>query len=124
MGGTGQGTALPFGGAGTGTSSTPSFAQSLIDDLDVFFDPSGGFAVTAVYTPAGGAARNINVIFDKDAMPELEMIANRLYCEAKTSDVIAAAPGETIQIAGVTYKIKEPPHHTATGTSTIELTID
>ena len=124
MGGTGQGVALPFSGSGTGTPGTPGFAQQLIDDLDIFFDPTGGFAVTAVYTPAGGTPRNINILFDKEAMPEMGMIANRIYCEAKTSDVIVSAPGDTIQIAGVTYKIKEPPHHTAAGTSLLELTID
>ncbi|MCK9570061.1 hypothetical protein M0R72_14050 [Candidatus Pacearchaeota archaeon] len=120
--GTGTYTGTPATGAGTATTKT--LAQHLLDDLSIFFDATSGFAVPAIYTPAGGAPQSINVIFDKEAAPEIDMIASRIYCEAKTSDVIAAAPGDTIKIAGVTYKIKDPPHHTATGTSYLELTID
>lgn len=108
----------PAAGGSSGT-----FAQQLLDDLDVFLN-ADEFAVSATYTPSGGAASVISVLFDKEAAPEFGMIAHRYYCEVKTSDVLTAAPDDTLVIAGVTYKIKEPPHHTATGTSILELSID
>lgn len=108
--------------AAAGSSST-TFAQQLLDDLDVFIN-SDEFAVMATYTPTSGPATTFSVLFDREAMSDMGMIANRYYCEAKTSDVLTAAPDETLQISGVTYKIKEPPQHTATGTTILELSID
>lgn len=105
------------------TTSVGTFAQQILDDLDVFIN-SDEFAVVATYTPTSGSATTFSVLFDRDALSDMGMIANRYTCEAKTSDVLSAVPGETMQIAGVTYKIKEPPHHTATGTSILELSID
>lgn len=105
-------------------SEQHSLAYIINDDLDTFFDPVGGFAVTAVYTPAVGVIRNVNVIFDREGMSELGMDANVFYCEVKTVDAIAMKPLETLQISGETYKIKNPPHHKTGGTSIVELSID
>lgn len=115
---------IPETADSVGPTAAKTFLDQTLDDLSVFFDVTGGFAKNATYTPAGGASTTIPVIFDQDDLSEMGMESSRLYCEAKTSDVIAAKPGDTIVIAGTTYKIKDPPRHTANGTSEIELTID
>ncbi len=120
----GTGTYTGSSGSGTGTAAEKTFLDQTLDDLDIFFDVTGGFAQNAVYTPAGGSAAVIPVIFTRDEIPELGMESARLYCEAKTTDVAAAKPGETIVINGVTYKILNPPRHSANGTSEIDLSID
>ena len=122
--GTGTGTYTGSSGSGTGTATAKTFLDHTLDDLDIFFDTVNGFAVNAVYTPAGGSAAVIPVIFTRDEIPELGMESARLYCEAKTTDVAAAAPGDTLVIDGVAYKILNPLRHSANGTSEIDLSID
>lgn len=94
------------------------------DDLASVFFNTDEFAVEATYIPFTGIEKTINVIFDKEYESGLGMAGTRLSCEAMTTDVAAAVPGETLIIEGTTYKIKEPPHHTASGTSIIELSED
>lgn len=93
------------------------------DLTNVFFN-TDEFAVSATYTPSGGAAKTINVLFVKEYFAELGAEGYRYAIEAITSDVAAAKVDEPIVIEGVTYKIKEPPHHTDDGISIIELKID
>ena len=117
-------TDIPETADAVGPSTAKTFLEQMVDDLAVFFDVTGGFAQNAVYTPAGGAAATIPVIFDRDEIPEMGMESARLYCEAKTTDVSAAKPGDTLVIDSVTYKILNPPRHSASGISEIDLTID
>jgi hypothetical protein len=80
--------------------------------------------VDAIYTPAGGVAANIRVLFDKIYSPELGMQTELITAEALTSDIPAATKDETLTIDGVVYKIKQKPYLTDYGTSEIELSID
>jgi len=100
-----------------------TLAAQLTTDLSVFFN-TDEFAVAASYTPSGGTAKTINVIFDKDYAALSGVGDYRDVCLAKASDVSAAKPGETLVIGSTTYKIKEPPRHTADGITELELTID
>jgi hypothetical protein len=124
MSGTGTGTYTGSSGSGTGAAVEKTFLDRVLDDLAVYFDVTGGFAQNAVYTPDGGVATTIPVIFDNIEVPELGMESAQIGCLAKTSDVSAAKPKDTIVIAGTTYKIKEPPAHSADGISEIDLSID
>lgn len=124
MSGTGTGTYTGSSGSGTGAASEKTFLDRVLDDLAVYFDVTGGFAQNAVYTPDGGVATTIPVIFDNIEVPELGMESAQIGCQAKTTDVAAAKPGETITIGGVTYKIKNPPRHNTGGITDIDLSID
>ncbi len=100
----------------------------MISDLTEFFN-TDEFAVSAIYTPAYvapavAAPVTIKVIFNKEYDVMSGVGGFRYYCLAKTGDVAAAKPLETMVIDSVTYKIKDPPHHTGDGTSEIELSID
>jgi hypothetical protein len=106
-----------------------TLAADILTDLTaVFFNPND-FAVAAIYTPAYTAPASpapvtIYVIFDKTYDSMLGMSSFKYTAEAKTSDVAAAKPRETLVINSVTYKIKEQPHHTGNGTTILELSID
>lgn len=100
-----------------------TLAADIITDLGAFFN-SDEFAVSATYTPAGGTAATIKVLLDKEDGALLGMEGTRLTCLAKTADVSAAKPKDTIVIAGTTYKIKSPPFHDESGITEIELSID
>lgn len=75
-------------------------------------------------TPEYPEPSTIMVLFDKIDGAMLGMEGTLITVTAKTADVAAAKPGETLAINGVTYKIKSPPVHDAHGTTTIDLTID
>lgn len=100
-----------------------TLAADILTDLTAFFN-TDEFAVSATYTPSGGAAKTIKVIWDKDDAALMGMSGTLITLIAKTSDVSAAKPKETVAIGGTTYKIKEPPIHSTDGTSRLELTID
>lgn len=100
-----------------------TLAADLLTDLTVLFN-TDEFAVSATYTPSGGTATTIKVIWDKDDGAVLGMAGTLITVVAKTSDVSAAKPKETIAIGGTTYKIKEPPIHSTDGTTRLKLTID
>jgi hypothetical protein len=93
-------------------------------DLDSVFFNTDDFAESCTYTPAAGSAVVISVIFDKLYDGQSGVGSFRYFCTAKTADVSAAKPGETMVIGGVTYKIKDPPHNTNDGTSEIELSLE
>lgn len=124
MGGTGTGIYTGSTGSGTGAATTKTLQHHVLDDLDVFFDVTGGFAREAIYIQSGYAPTVIPVLFDQIDGAMLGMEGTLITVTAKTADVAAAKPGETLAINGVTYKIKSPPVHDAHGTTTIDLTID
>lgn len=123
MSGTGTGTYTGTPGSGTGTAITKTLKHQMLDDLSAFFN-TDEFAASATYTPAGGAATAIKVLFDKEDGAAFGMEGTRLSCLAKTTDVSAAKPKDTMVIGGVTYKILNPPRHDESGISEIDLTID
>ena len=79
---------------------------------------------TATITPESPVPVTIKVIYNKEYDALSNVGGFRYLCLAKTADVLSAKPGETMVINSVTYKIKEPPHHTGDGTSELELSID
>lgn len=86
-----------------------SLQDEIAADLDTFMDV-GGFAVVASYVHQGGAAVNINVIFDapfleSELAAAVGIAAVRPSCFAKTSDVANARNGDTITIGGKVYTI-------------------
>ena len=88
---------------------------------DILNSPLGD---DAVYTPAGGSAKNIRVIFRKEYVSELGVAGYTIYAQVLTSDVAGAMAGDTLLINGVNYKIKEPPHEGNGGMSELVLSID
>lgn len=100
-----------------------TLAADIITDLDVFLN-SDEHAVAAVYTPASAEAVSLTVLFNKEYSAIMGMEGHRYWMELKTTDAEDMAPGETVVINSVTYKIKSPPHHTGNGMSEVELTID
>lgn len=82
------------------------FYDSDIDNL-LFTD----YAVDAVYTPAGGQAASIKVIFDNE-FQAIEMLGGGVGFEStspaalyKTASVSSAKHGDTLAISGKTYYI-------------------
>ena len=79
-------------------------------DFSAFFD-TNEFAETASYTPSGGSASSISVIFDKPFQAvsldsgnvDLEDIKPTVY--VKTTDVSSVAHGDQLVIDSVTYHV-------------------
>ena len=80
------------------------------DDLSDFF-LTDDFGVAASYTPDGGSASTINVLFDDpfSSVPldtgERDVESNTPTALAISSDVSSVAHGDAIVISGVTYAI-------------------
>jgi len=80
------------------------------DDLSDFF-LTDDFGVAASYTPDGGSASTINVLFDNpfNSVPldtgERDVESNTPTALAISSDVASVAHGDAIVISGVTYAI-------------------
>ena len=80
------------------------------DDLSDFF-LTDDFGVAASYTPDGGSASTVNVLFDNpfNSVPldtgERDVESNTPTALAISSDVSSVAHGDAIVISGVTYAI-------------------
>ena len=80
------------------------------DDLSDFF-LTDDFGVAASYTPDGGSASTVNVLFDNpfNSVPldtgERGVESNTPTALAISSDVASVAHGDAIVISGVTYAI-------------------
>ena len=79
-------------------------------DLGVFFN-SDDFGASATYTPDGGSASTITVLFDKpfNSVPmdtgEVDIESNTPTALCQTTDVSAAAHGDVIVISSTTYHV-------------------
>ena len=79
-------------------------------DLGVFFN-SDDFGASATYTPDGGSASTITVLFDKpfNSVPmdtgEVDIESNTPTALCQTTDVSAAAHGDVIVISSNTYHV-------------------
>jgi hypothetical protein len=99
----------------------------LEDFNTAFFD--GSFDEAAVYTPAGGQARTVQVIFDNeyqaaqfpDANAQVESSGPRATC--READVAGIAHGDTLQIRSTTYSVAEV-HPDGTGLVVLILSKD
>ena len=80
------------------------------DDLSDFF-LTDDFGVAASYTPDGGSASTVNVLFDNpfSSVPldtgERDVESNTPTALAISSDVSSVAHGDAIVISGTTYSI-------------------
>ena len=80
------------------------------EDLSDFF-LTDDFGVAASYTPDGGSASTVNVLFDNpfNSVPldtgERDVESNTPTALAISSDVASVAHGDAIVISGVTYAI-------------------
>ena len=80
------------------------------DDLSDFF-LTDDFGVAASYTPDGGSASTVNVLFDNpfNSVPldtgERDVESNTPTALAISSDVASGAHGDAIVISGTTYAI-------------------
>lgn len=92
-----------------------------------FFD--GSFDEAAVYTPSGGQARTIQVIFDNEyqaaqfAQAESEIESSGPQATCREADVAGVAHGDTLSIRGVTYSVAEV-HPDGTGLMVLILSKD
>ena len=79
-------------------------------DLGIFFN-SNDFGTTATYTPNGGSASTITVLFDKpfNSVPldtgdgDIESNTPTVLC--KTSDVASVAHGDVLVVNSTTYSV-------------------
>lgn len=83
--------------------------MAFTEDLAPFF---ADFGVSAIYTPVGGVAATITVIFNKDySLPqgvgEVGIPTSAPVATCKTADVSTASRGATLVIDGVTYNVIE-----------------
>jgi len=87
-------------------------ALDLDGDLDVFFN-TDEFANQATYTPKGGVARPITVIFDDaflnvQGLVDVGVSSTNPVARAKTADLLnGGSAGETLVINAVTYTIRD-----------------
>lgn len=79
-------------------------------DLGVFFN-SNDFGASATYTPDGGSASTITVLFDKpfNSVPmdtgEVDIESNTPTALCKTSDVSSVAHGDALVVNSTTYSV-------------------
>ena len=79
-------------------------------DLADFFNTSD-FGVAATYTPSGGSASTINVIFDKpfNSVPldtgEMDVESNTPTALCISSDVSSVAHGDALVVDSITYYV-------------------
>lgn len=69
------------------------------------------FDVSATYTPVGGTASTITVIFDNEYIPVdtgggVSFAMQQPKCVGRTADFAGAVEGGTLLISGVTYAIR------------------
>lgn len=97
--------------------------EAMTADLDTLFSD---FAVDATYTPSGGAASTVKVIFDNKYQVAVDMdgfagvASSGPAATGKTTDFANAKAGDTLVISGTTYYLKtaEPD---GTGISVMQL---
>ena len=82
-----------------------------VEDLSVFFDVDGGFAVDALRTPAGGVieAEPQAVIFDANGLnvEEFDVVTQAPGFIVPTSTWPTIAPEDTFLIGAVTYRARQ-----------------
>jgi hypothetical protein len=94
----------------------------LTDDLDEFFDDAE-FSTPATYTPVGGSASSISIIFDEGYLTinpdtgETEIVPPTAI--AKSSVVPGVSHKATLTIASVAYEVTV--FQTVKGITTMEL---
>lgn len=93
------------------------------EDLDQFFDIDE-FASSATYTPAGGSAKTVPVIYQKeqrlitdDGAQYVDQAPSAL---CKSADVVGVRKGDALEVNGIVYTIHAYPDD-GHGVITLEL---
>lgn len=84
--------------------------MAFAEDLSVFFDTAGGFAVSATFTPYGGGAQvSASVIFDTPTEDILggDGLSDEYAITYQATDLPGIKSNATGTIAGVAYKVRE-----------------
>lgn len=97
-----------------------SLATQITSDISNVFLNTDEFAVSASYTPSGGSATAIKVIFDQpfaavDPLTGLDVSSHEFEAVCRYSDVSAAGPGATLVISGTTYYVTNQPRRVQDG---------
>lgn len=94
------------------------------DDLAAILNVNE-FAVAVTYTPSGGSATTINVIFDNETVPvdtggfvPVHEEQPRVTC--RTQDVLNIGEGDAFTISGVSYTVRVWTHD-GVGVTTVHL---
>lgn len=81
------------------------------EDLTPFFDVAGGFAVSALRTPAGGGveAQAQAVIFNVNGLnlPELDVVTEEPSCIVPASTWPTLAEGDGLAINAVSFRVRQ-----------------
>lgn len=83
------------------------------------------FAVAVVYTPSGGSATTINVIFDNETIPVdtggfVPVHEERPRVTCRTQDVQSIGEGDSFTISGVSFTVRVWTHD-GVGVTTVHL---
>jgi hypothetical protein len=89
-----------------------SFATQLASDLGNVFLNTGEFAVSGTWTPTGGSATAVSLIFDNpdlrfDPVSGVAFEGSEIKAHVKRSVFANAKKGEQIVIGSTTYYIRE-----------------
>jgi hypothetical protein len=77
-----------------------------VENLDEFLDP-GDFADMAVYTPQGGSASTVNVIFDGAYMETLNVEDSGPAAHGKAADFAGVRQGDALRVRATDYFIRD-----------------
>lgn len=76
------------------------------EDLDAFLD-ADEHAIEASFTPSGGSASTVKVLFDRAYAEQFGVAGTNPFATGKASDFPAATTeGGTLVISGTTYTIR------------------
>lgn len=76
----------------------------MVEDLSVFLD-TDDFATAATYTPNGGAAVTVNVIFDRAYLEQLGVSSTHPVALGDASDFSGWTNQDALVINGATFRI-------------------
>lgn len=86
-----------------------------VEDLSVFFDVAGGFAVYALRTPAGGVEESTAqaVIFDANGLDveEFDVVTEQPALIVPASTWVSLAVGDEFTIDSVEYRARQVYRH-------------
>lgn len=80
--------------------------MAFIEDFDEFLD-TDDFADAAIYTPQGGSATSVNVIFDGQYMDTLGVEDSGPAAHGKASDFLNVRQGDALRVRGKDYFIRD-----------------
>ena len=107
---------------GTYSSDTSGDGTLFGDAASAILNSDLGYAAT--YTATGVDPVSTRVLLYQDYFPELGVEGHTIAIDGLPSVFGSAVPGETVTVAGTTYKIKGPPQKIDKDFVRLELSID